>query len=718
MAYLKNKKHIIVYFFTLLLFVSSSLRAQLTTSTTMTPTQLVQNILLGGGLTANNITYSGSASAIGSFDGTLSNIGFTAGIIMASGDIANAIGPNNTGSTSANFSSTSFDPQLSAIASGTVNDAAILEFDFVPTSDTIKFRYVFGSEEYMEFANSSFNDVFGFFISGANPTGGTYSNQNIAFVPGTGTAVSINNVNLGANGQFYFDNGNGNGSGTAPDGSTVQYDGFTVPLTATAAVVCGQTYHIKIAIADVGDGSYDSGVFLEAGSFSSTGTVFMTSSTNFGGAVGGNDTTIYEGCGFASVIFGRSTANLSVADTLYYTIGGTATMGVDYVSIDNNVIFAPGQDTAYVTIISIPDALIEGTETVTVSIYLSTPCNGSDTIAKTLSIIDSPPLTVHVNNDTSLSCPFLNLPLKATAAGGVALGHYNYSWTNSSSTKDTTQVNPLITTTYKITVTDSCGNTASDSAIVNIVPYIPLHLTFNNDTTICGGKDVLLHALVSGGSGNIYTWQPNISTKDTITVSPQLSSSYAVTISDDCNNSASDHMDITVYPINADFGINFSTNQTVQLTNLSSGAIQYYWNFGDASEDSVSTESNPEHFYVNNGTFTIMLVAVNQQGCADTAYRTVEVLSDFYFYFPNSFTPNHDEKNEFFKGYGAGIKSYQMRIYDRWGEKVFESADLYTGWDGIYKGKKAPADTYVVIFELKGFRHESIKKTGLVNLIR
>jgi hypothetical protein len=187
----------------------------------------------------------------------------------------------------------------------------------VATSDSIRFNYVFGSEEYMEFVSTTpggINDGFGFFISGPGISGPFSGGaQNIAIVPGTSLPVTMFNLNLNTNSAFYFDNGDGFGTGTAPDGLTVQYDGFTLPLVAAAAVQCGQTYHIKLAIADGGDYSLDSGVFIEEGSFTSTGNVYMSSSTSFGGAVSGNDTTIYEGCGFASILFDRGLNNLSVA---------------------------------------------------------------------------------------------------------------------------------------------------------------------------------------------------------------------------------------------------------------------------------------------------------------------------------------------------------------------------------------------------------------------
>src|SRR3972149_1166561 len=210
---------------------------------------LVQNVLLGQGVLVSNVTYTGAPAAIGYFNGISSNLNLDSGIVLTSGDIFTAVGPNNNGgATVAN--ATPGDVQLERLTNNTANgsfDAAVLEFDFTVTADTVKFEYVFGSEEYMEYVNTSFNDAFAFIISGVSvvlpPT-------NIALIPSPpsppNTPVTINNVNLGSYPQFYFDN-------ETPPGTSVQYDGFTVVLTAIFPVQCGQTYHIKMVIADIGD---------------------------------------------------------------------------------------------------------------------------------------------------------------------------------------------------------------------------------------------------------------------------------------------------------------------------------------------------------------------------------------------------------------------------------------------------------------------------------
>jgi len=255
--------------------------SQLVVSNPNTPAYYVQNILLGTGVTASNITFNGAPgntpnAQIGQFNAINTNpyLGIDSGIVMASGDVNVAVGPNNSGSASlggGNLGASDPDlDQLEGTGSGT-NDKSILEFDFIPTGDTITFNFIFGSEEYPEWVSAGYNDAFGFFLSGPG-IAGPYSNSatNIALIPGTTTPVTIDNVNSASNPSYYIDNTPFSGA------QSIQFDGYTTPITAVGLVQCGLLYHIKLAIADVGDAIYDSGVFLEGGSFSSNNTMDAT----------------------------------------------------------------------------------------------------------------------------------------------------------------------------------------------------------------------------------------------------------------------------------------------------------------------------------------------------------------------------------------------------------------------------------------------------------
>ena len=222
--------------------------SQLVTNAGQSPQSLVQNVLLGPGVIVSNIMFNGSNAAIGSFSGTGTNLGINQGVIMTTGTILNngsgPQGPNNLPSCGMDNNIGGSGLLSNNLIGGTQTyNAAILEFDFIPYSDTVKFKYVFGSDEYPEFAppnNSGFNDVFGFFISGP----GIVGMQNIAQLPNNGGIVSINNVNAITHPQYFNANGDGN---MAPYNSSpfyIQYDGFTDVLEAISQVQCGETYHL------------------------------------------------------------------------------------------------------------------------------------------------------------------------------------------------------------------------------------------------------------------------------------------------------------------------------------------------------------------------------------------------------------------------------------------------------------------------------------------
>lgn len=271
--------------FAIILFNNAN--AQLIVNNTQTPAQLVQNVLLGTGITVSNVTFNGTAvnanvlrDQVGHFqNGSSTNIGIDSGVILATGKAQLAIGPNNQGgATNATANPIEGDADLALLTTNTVKNKAILEFDFVPTGEDLSFNFVFASEEYPTFANSGFNDVFGFFLSGPGITG-PYTNNavNIALIPSSGgTPITINNLNNGNtnNGPCeyctYYVNNTGSGQNPNLGASTIQYNGFTTVLAALSNVQCGMTYHIKLAIANVGDNSLDSAVFLQANSFNTS----------------------------------------------------------------------------------------------------------------------------------------------------------------------------------------------------------------------------------------------------------------------------------------------------------------------------------------------------------------------------------------------------------------------------------------------------------------
>ncbi|MES2680477.1 MAG: choice-of-anchor L domain-containing protein [Bacteroidota bacterium] len=234
--------------------------------------------LVGQGIVLKNysITRATAEDAFGFFEDEKASLGMKKGLLMTSGGISLLTAANTSQGFSRNNHLSSYNvrgkniiedtyPELSRILKGQppTYDACVIELDIVPTSDTLSFNYVFGSEEYDEYVGSTFNDVFGFFISGR----GIEGEKNLAVVPGSDTPVSINTINggeegttnEGSNPSFYVRNIDGH--------LPIEYDGLTRLMEIRQRVIPYETYHLKMAIADVADDALDSGVFIEGQSF-------------------------------------------------------------------------------------------------------------------------------------------------------------------------------------------------------------------------------------------------------------------------------------------------------------------------------------------------------------------------------------------------------------------------------------------------------------------
>jgi outer membrane protein OmpA-like peptidoglycan-associated protein len=281
------------------LAMASASSAQTVIDTSYTADFLVNKVLLGNGVLVGNVKYTGEKHAISFYDDSTRQVGISEGILLTSGNAFYAIGPNKT-PRSGWASSAQGDEELEAIARGKTWDAAVLEFDFVTVSENLSFRYVFASEEYLEYVGSKFNDVFGFFISGPN-----LGKVNIARLPDGKTPITVNTVNNALNSNYYIDNTYLNTTDPfiwdvrnrmvidnknylheeIPPKYDTQFDGFTTILEAHCNVIPNEVYHIKLAIADVGDDILDSGVFLDAGSFQSYGDMVVTLDDHFKKAI-------------------------------------------------------------------------------------------------------------------------------------------------------------------------------------------------------------------------------------------------------------------------------------------------------------------------------------------------------------------------------------------------------------------------------------------------
>ncbi|MBW7912268.1 MAG: PKD domain-containing protein [Taibaiella sp.] len=158
------------------------------------------------------------------------------------------------------------------------------------------------------------------------------------------------------------------------------------------------------------------------------------------------------------------------------------------------------------------------------------------------------------------------------------------------------------------------------------------------------------------------------------------------------------------------------TNEPIKFTNLSQRATSWVWDFGD---NTFTTLETPEpKFYRRTGSYRVCLQALNKVGCADTICKYVDAdvypLADL----PKAFSPNGDGENDILYVRGAGIETIDLKIYNRWGELVFESADVKIGWDGKYKGAEAPVEAYGYVLNVTFVDGTTFNKKGNVTLLR
>ncbi|MEI8201839.1 MAG: choice-of-anchor L domain-containing protein [Bacteroidota bacterium] len=713
------KKQIIALFF--LLFFGLPLFAQLTTTSGigMTPLQLVQNYLVGSGVTVSNVKFNDSpntitiSNQIGSFltGSTPTNLGFGNGLTISTGGID--VATNGALSVGINGAQITSDAQLQALKPGkSLHDVARLEFDFIPSSDTVKFRYVFASNEYLTAVCTDYDDVFGFFISGVNPAGGNYVNSNIALVPGTNFPVSINTVNGGVSmgsstpcylnyTQYYH-----------TFSQNLTYRGATVPLTAWAKVVPCTTYHIKIAICDISNAIYDSGVFLEANSFTSS--KVLVSHTFSNPAV--SDTMMIRGCDDA-IIKLKLPSHLNVNYPIQIIKQGTAVNGVDYPAIPDTIVIPANTDSLMFTISPYNNSSF--TTFKYIQLLIKTSACNYDTL--TIGILPNLPLIANTTSDTTI-CGLTQVAISASGSGGIQ--PYFFSWENGD-TNTQRLVNPSVTTLYHLSLSDKCNQTAKDSVLVSVYPALILTLSASPNP-ICLGQSVQLNA----AGAQTYNWTSNISdaslsTQNTLSnplVMPGATTIYSVIGSDSHSCHATDTIVVMVYPpINPAIVANPNPvsifDPTIHFTAVSTGGTSWIWDFGDASYSMVSdfyhTYSN-----ANAQNYFVTLFVSNADGCTDSTSITIVVYPDIKLYIPNAFTPCYQSLNNVFKAYGEGVFGFEMTIYDRWGQLIFTSNQIEIGWDGQFQYKDAPQGTYIYALKYKDFLGNTYKRTGSLSLIR
>lgn len=728
--------------------------AQITVDQSLTIEQYVNDVLLGEGVTATNISFEGGMDQFGYMTGGLDN-GFPieGGLILSSGNAADAFCAGQ-GCIDCN-GPTPTDPDLLEIANdvppligesfsvSSVNDLCVLEFDFDPAGDFVSFNYIFGSEEYptMEvsgtdtsyfggFVNSQYNDIFSFFLSGAGingpydaPVGFPGQAINIATLPGTDPPlpITISSVNDQLNPQYYI--------GVSPDvsGTDICMNGYTTVLTAVYPVICGETYHIKLAIGDGSDNILDSVVILEEGSFGSPiPTTYESQAAPRCDPDPDDDDVIYcawEDCGPSTITISRPCAVSSLFPFNFDLIaaeGSEATLDEDLLGLPSSASIPVGEYSVSLTFEVPQDNIDEGTET----LYLKV-VSGSIESEITVILFDTPAFETALPEEYIVPCdetqeicveliqdPFYEYPPVeyAWSINGVSYGE-----------DSCITYGALTSSLVEVYLEDGCEREDYHQSVFT-VPYEPLEVNTSNDTLLCNGAEMLLTLEVAGGQPPYQIQWDDFNDEDYVhLVDPEENTNYEVVVVDNCDYSEEKVTQVRVQTVETTIiredlgGDAYQFDVLTDPAEPYEGAYFYTWDFGDGDGSFLR---RPVHTFDGVSTYETVVNVVTDIGCTDS--DRIDVYGDVIFYIPTAFTPDNDGLNDVLAFNGRQVRLFEIWIFNRWGEQVYHSTDLNEVWTGdVNDGTHyAPNGVYHWLIKATGFDTDAQEFRGFVHLIR
>jgi len=341
----------------------------------------------------------------------------------------------------------------------------------------------------------------------------------------------------------------------------------------------------------------------------------------------------------------------------------------------------------------------------------------------TIFVSVSPTLDINVPFILDTICFGEAIELTVTANGGASLGNYLFGWDNGLGFGSSKFVSPQFNTRYTVTVDDGCSDPKSISIQIiverEIVPsYAFGPLVCFYDTTF---------AVITAQPGNDfgYIWQTDPPTAgNRIYGTPKL---YSVSITNfETGCSILDTIDIPGYDvIQANFSFNpnepcvTSYKPVVTFLDLSVGGEIGWWDLGDGSQVPFEAGVNPEHLFKESGTYTVKQIIQDAGGCESEYELDICVKYIGHLHAPNAFTPNFDGKNEFFRLVGVNVTEFNLKIYNRFGQRLFESPNIEDGWDGTVNGKLVDAGVYTWVVEYQTLEEpgKTLVQKGFVTVI-
>ncbi|MFN7044430.1 MAG: choice-of-anchor L domain-containing protein [Flavobacterium sp.] len=627
-----------------------------------TPEDLVEDILINSSC-ANvfNVSVSGGNFASGEksfgyFDGSGTTFPFQNGIILSTGKINNAPGPNSYLSDDGGGMGWNGDSDLNqALGLSDTYNATVLEFDFIPLGNKISFDYIFSSEQYLTSPSSNqcnFTDGFAFLLK----RNGETNYQNLAVIPGTNTPVKVNTVRgpgticPSAN-AAYFDAFNGVDHPT-------NYNGQTKVLTAQSDVIPGETYHIKLVIADEGNHRYDSAIFLGGGSFNFSIDIGDDRLVATGNPLCQGENLLVDASQVGATAYQWFQNNIAILGATNATYNITS--AGDYLVVIN---YGATCQTTGTIKIEYADVLIINEDTFTA-------CDADDNQdGKTVFNLDTIKNELFANLPTSYVVSFFEIPTSTTALPS--------NYTN--------------TIAYNQTISARVMNV--QGCYTDFPVYLEVN-TFDDIITdeelgLCENEPITLNA---GAGFSSYSWNTSPSqTTQTITV--DTAGIYVVTITNSNNCSKTKTFTVTASGIatieNIDIN-DFQENNTatIEVTNSSLGDYEY-------SLDGINYQDSTIFTNLNAGEYTVYVQ--DKKGCG-IINETFYILD-----YPKYFTPNGDGYNDtwFIKNLDKrNLENSIVTIFDRYGKLLKQFSANNNSWDGNFNQNILPSTDYWFTIEL------------------
>ncbi|MFT5337029.1 MAG: gliding motility-associated-like protein [Luteibaculaceae bacterium] len=682
------------------------------------PQWLVENVLSGEGVTISGVKSYGYPSQFGYFNKGAELLGMESGVVLSNGKVEDIFPQDQRMNHAYQVSPTGGDgdDDLLAIANlvpdlvekdfsvNRTKDAAILEFDFISISDSVEFSFVFASEEYavqgeQGFLFSKFNDVFGFFVAGpgisgpySSPNGFPNGSANLATIPENEWPITVSTVNNVFNSNYFVQTGDGK--------SPNPYNGQSIRIQKSFEVTPCEVYHFRFAIADGQDNTFDSGVFLEEGSFKIKREIVEFTNDK----VNGN--RLFEGCSSFDLVVNLP-AVFATEQRIQLNFSGISDASApDFDPWPTELIIEAGVRSKSFSIPVLDDWLSEGTELFQVELTFESGCVPNIT-SPIFTLEDYEPIVTNfVQSPPQLDCPNVPFSVEANSTGG--LGEYQEKWMVNGSVVDQDSIlelSQLENGQIIFEIVDNCGSPYYSEYFPKIRAGSTPSLDSIPDYSICISDTLEINPVVTGGYGqNTVLWNPfgieaNPLVLDKSVLGPLGSTTVKAELRDECGLGEDRVFFIEVVDPSASFDYSFYNDFHMYANNTSSG--NYSDLFWRLDGQIISTGTDRLDFRLEElKDYFLEVVVSDNAGCSDSYGAILEY--PIQVYIPNTFSPNGDGYNEIFQVISdQEFSAFDFRIFDRAGQQIFFTKSQYEGWDGRLPGGARAQSTNVFIWELK-----------------